>query len=90
MGGYTGAIYALYVLPAYQGQGIGRDLVAAVVHFLRAQGHAVMLVRVLAANPARGFYERLGGVAVGETEIVIRDTPLTEVGYGFTFDTTRL
>ncbi|MFN8483281.1 MAG: GNAT family N-acetyltransferase [Anaerolineae bacterium] len=88
--GYTGELYALYVLPPYHGQGIGRRLVAAVVERLRAQGHAAMLVWVLAGNPARGFYQHLGGQFVGHKHLPIQDATLLEEGYGFTFDTLRL
>ena len=43
-----------------------------------------MLVWVLKKNPqGRGFYERLGGVRLGEREITLGGTKLWEVAYGF-------
>jgi GNAT superfamily N-acetyltransferase len=80
---YTGEVYALYLLPAHQGLGIGRQLVQAVVQALLAQGLESLLILVLQDNPARGFYERLGGRVVLETSFIIGDQVLPEVGYGW-------
>jgi ribosomal protein S18 acetylase RimI-like enzyme len=63
---FAGELYLLGVLPAYQGQGIGRNLVAAVAARLSRQGIQSMQVRVLSINPNRHFYERLGAQYVGE------------------------
>jgi hypothetical protein len=38
---------------------------------------------VLKANPARGFYERMGGVLVAEQDIEIGGVMLPEVAYGW-------
>ena len=59
---YTGEIYFLYLLPAYQRQGIGRQLTISVVERLVEQGMDSLLIRVLQANaPARRFCEALEG-----------------------------
>jgi ribosomal protein S18 acetylase RimI-like enzyme len=55
------------ILPEYQGQGLGTQLIRAVLARAFGCGLPVTL-RVLKGNPARGLYERLGFVAVGETE----------------------
>ena len=80
---YTGELFALYLLQAYQGMGIGRQLVQAIVRELLAQGLESLLIRVLVANPACGFYERLRGRVVLETTFTIGDQALPEVGYGW-------
>ncbi len=81
---YTGELWALYVLPAWQGQGVGRALFAETVRTLLAQGHGRMLVWVLKENPrGRGFYERLGGVLLGERELELSGSRLLAVAYGF-------
>ena len=81
---YSGELYAIYVLQAYQGQGVGRALVSAAVDWLRQNGHQSMLIWVLRDNhPARRFYEALGGKAVRERSIDIGGAPLPEVGYGY-------
>ena len=81
---YTAELWALYVLPAWQGKGLGRALFQEGARLLRAEGHRRMLVWVLKKNPqGRGFYERLGGVLLGEREITLGGTKLWEVAYGF-------
>ncbi|MEM6429369.1 MAG: GNAT family N-acetyltransferase [Deinococcota bacterium] len=80
---YTGEIYALYVLKSYQGQGIGRSLVQACVQRLLEAGHTSLLIWVLADNPARVFYEALGGEFVGEKMISIGGKELLELAYGW-------
>ena len=80
---YTGELFAIYLLQAYQRLGIGRQLVQAVVRDLLAQGLESLLILVLRDNPARGFYERLGGRVVLETTFTIGHQTLPEIGYGW-------
>ena len=81
-GVYEGEIYVLYVLPAYQNQGIGKALVAACVrHLTQALGFKTMLVWVITENPYRRFYESLGGEFVREKTREIGGKTITEAGY---------
>jgi ribosomal protein S18 acetylase RimI-like enzyme len=81
---YTGEIYVLYLLPAYHHQGIGRRLTQVVVRRLIEQGMHSLLIRVLKANePARRFYEALGGQFVLEEQIEEDGTVLDQVAYGW-------
>jgi ribosomal protein S18 acetylase RimI-like enzyme len=64
-------LVALYVRNDCQGSGIGRALVAAAAKHLTARGYAKMSLYVLHSNPARGFYERLGGIHLGDREVEI-------------------
>lgn len=64
-----GELYAIYVLPQWHKQGIGRQLVAAFSHWLVESGFATMTLWVLSANPHRSFYERLGGTVVGKKDV---------------------
>lgn len=80
---YTGELYAIYLLAAYQGQGIGRRLMIAVVTRLIEAGLPSLLLWVLADNPARRFYEALGGQLVYEKTVTIGGAQLREVGYGW-------
>lgn len=57
----------IYILPDYQGRGIGTRLVNAVLDQAFRSGLPVTL-RVLKVNPAKRLYERLGFVEVKETE----------------------
>jgi ribosomal protein S18 acetylase RimI-like enzyme len=53
-------LQSLYALVAVQRRGIGRALLAATASRLRTTGYRSLALHVLATNPARGFYERLG------------------------------
>jgi L-amino acid N-acyltransferase YncA len=80
---FTGELYAIYLLQATQGQGIGRDLVRTVAEWLLSQGMASMIVWVLSTNPSRRFYEALGGQYVREKTEGQGDAILHEVAYGW-------
>jgi GNAT superfamily N-acetyltransferase len=80
---YVGELYAIYLLPAVQGKGIGRRLAQAVAHRLEDRGMRSMLVWVLATNPARRFYEALGGRHLGAQPFEMGGATMTEVAYGW-------
>jgi GNAT superfamily N-acetyltransferase len=54
----------LHVIPGLKGRGLGRQLISAVAENIRRHGlHSALHLWVYEQNmPARGFYERLGGV----------------------------
>ena len=81
--GFDGELFAIYILRAANKLGIGRMLVSAVVNALRKDGRNSMMVWVLKDNPARGFYERLGGEYLYEKPIEIGNDTLREVSYGW-------
>jgi GNAT superfamily N-acetyltransferase len=82
--GYRGELYAIYVLDSFQHLGYGRELVRAVVGGLRDMGLDDMIIWVLRDNqPARRFYERLGGNYVRTQPITIGSATLEEVSYGW-------
>jgi GNAT superfamily N-acetyltransferase len=82
--GFSGELYAIYVLDPFQRQGYGRELVRAVVTGLREMGLDDMIIWVLRDNqPARRFYERLGGVYVRAQPTTIGSATLEEVSYGW-------
>ena len=57
-------LQAIYLLAGRQRRGAGRALLGAIARDLIAQGRRSMALHVLATNPARGFYERLGAMHV--------------------------
>ncbi len=60
-------IAALYVHPQMQGKGVGRQLLKAAADRLSEFGFTKLNIAVLTTNePARGFYEAMGGTDVGE------------------------
>jgi len=82
--GFSGELYALYVLDGAKRRGHGRELVRAVAAALRELHLPDMIVWVLRDNrAARSFYERLGGAYVRAQPITIGATTLEEVSYGW-------
>ena len=80
---YLGELYAVYLLESHRRQGIGRRLVFRVAERLYQYGLNSMLVWVLAANPARHFYESLQAQFVQTQPIEIGGVTLEEVAYGW-------
>lgn len=80
---YSGELYAIYLLKEYQGKGIGRSLVQAVVNDLKDKNINSMLIWAIDENPACRFYEALGGKQIDTEEIEIAGKKLSEVAYGW-------
>ena len=80
---YAAEIQTLYLLKAHQGQGIGRRLLIAAARRLYQNGFSTLMLWTHVRNPARGFYERLGGVAARTTQRVIKGVTYDDVGYGW-------
>ncbi|MGJ7550907.1 GNAT family N-acetyltransferase [Pseudomonas alloputida] len=72
-------LYGLYLLPSWQGQGIGRQLLLAVAMQLQAPGRQGLFAWVLADNPHRHFYQRCGGgeVSTQTIELAGQSWPIT-------------
>ncbi len=81
--GFAGEIHTLYVLPDWQEQGIGRALLCGCFRLLAAAGIGSAFLWVLADNPARFFYEAMGGRRVGERDEKLWGTLLHESAYGW-------
>jgi len=82
--GFDGEVSAIYVLRAAQRRGTGGALMAALATHLRQSGHRAASLWVLHDNAmARRFYERLGGVVVGERAEQREQATLVEVAYGW-------
>lgn len=82
--GYDGEIYAIYVLAEHQHRGIGQQLMAASARHLAAQGFRAVMLWTLEGNlRARAFYEALGGQIIRHKPVVIGETSLIEVAYGW-------
>jgi ribosomal protein S18 acetylase RimI-like enzyme len=80
---FEAEVYAVYVLQGMQRRGIGRQLIRSAVTDLKSRGFNSMIVWVLADNPSREFYKRLGGEHVQTRNITIGGTQLEEYGYGW-------
>jgi ribosomal protein S18 acetylase RimI-like enzyme len=79
--GWRGEIYTLYVHPDAQEQGHGRALLVALMEELAAKGFVDAGLWMLAGNPTRFFYERMGGQAQAEREERFAGVWLPEVAY---------
>lgn len=82
---YDCELTALHVSPKWQKKGIGRQLVREVASEFVNSGCKSMMLWVIDKNPARIFYERLGGQIVGEKTIKPGNDQLhfVEIAYGW-------
>jgi GNAT superfamily N-acetyltransferase len=87
--GFDGELNALYLLKEWQRQGVGRRLVQAFAGELIARGLRTMIIWVLAANSARGFYQAIGGEEVARELELVGTSVHEKVAYGWR-DLTRL
>ncbi len=64
-----GEVWAIYVDPDAQGQGVGRALMDAAIRDLKTRGFGEVVLWVFEANaPARAFYERIGWAPDGAVQ----------------------
>ena len=80
---YDGEVYTLYVLTDYQGLGVGKSLLGELFSALFERGSNSALIWVLAENPARFFYQAMGGkrVAVRKDRLGRASLPTTAYGW---------
>ena len=86
---YRGELFTIYILDAYQRQGLGHRFFFQVVERLLTLELTSMLIWVLTENPARRFYEALGGELVRTGSYEIKGVELKQVAYGW-LDITHL
>lgn len=80
---FAGEILAIYMLRRAQRHGVGRRLMAAMAEQLATAGLGSMALWVAAPNePARRFYEALGGRVVGHRHGMKQGWP-AEIAYGW-------
>lgn len=84
LGAWT--IRHLYVLPAFQGQGLGRRLLAAALARVRSAGAEEIELVTFANSPQRGFHEQQGWQEVGDAKLIIGRTVLAGIRYGRRLD----
>lgn len=81
--GYTGELYAIYLLKEYQRGGVGKRLVRPIIEEIRQQNISAMIVKVLEGNRSYLFYEALGGRKIDIVEDQISGKTLNEYVYGW-------
>lgn len=80
---HAGEIFTLYVQPEHQDRGIGRALLLELFDSLIDRGLNSAVVWVLAQNPARFFYEAMGGRRVAEKKERLWNALLPQLAYGW-------
>jgi len=84
-GAVMGLINEFYLMPEYQGVGLGKRLFKEALATFRRLGHERAVLRVLAENErAIAFYKRLGGKRLGEAKEEIGGVSLPISWFGWT------
>lgn len=82
--GYDCELMAIYVKPELKQHNIGRTMFNYVTADLKDKGKTKMILWCLKDNyPSRKFYEKMGGVIVGEHSIEFGGKTYQEVGFGY-------
>ncbi len=81
---FDGEIYTLYVALDWQGKGLGRRLLHGLFGSLARAGCASAGLWVLSGNPARYFYEAVGGEACALRQERFAGALLDETAYRWT------
>jgi ribosomal protein S18 acetylase RimI-like enzyme len=76
-------MYSLYVMPQYQGKGVGKHLLLAVAKGLVKLGLNSMLVRLRSGNPTPRVYIAMGAEDLGLHPVTVGGSSVGEVTYGW-------
>jgi len=80
---YIGELAGIYLLKEYHNQGIGRKMVATFAQELLSLDIERMMLCDHAKNSSRLFYEKLGALKLGESNIIIGDKEYNLIDYGW-------
>src|SRR5260370_41729117 len=80
---FAGEVFTLYVDVDEQGRGIGRQILLALFARLVRCGLYSDAIWVLADNPARFFYDRVAGKAVGRRRLTVGRAEVDAIAYGW-------
>jgi len=80
---HAGEVYTLYVAPEHHERGTGRMLVLALFDALLDRGLNSAVVWVLERNPARFFYEAMGGQRIAVRCERLWNANLPQAAYGW-------
>lgn len=81
--GFDGEIYTLYVDPSYFNRGLGRALLRAAFGTLASRGYSSCVIWAHARNPARFFYEKMGGRLIAERTARMMGDAVPEAAFGW-------
>ena len=81
---YQGEIYEIYIRPAYQGCGFGRQLFESAKKAMGSSGlNGTMLWTIESNEPALAFFRRLQGEPFARDNIMYRTKTLTRIALGW-------
>jgi len=80
---YDAEIYNIYLLPNYQKQGLGAQLLKVFAEEMNLKNHKSILVWILKQNPSSRFYERYQAKPVGTEQTSIGEGTYQETAYGW-------
>lgn len=80
---YQAELYELYLLPQFQRQGVGRQLLSDLARRLYDARVYTLMVWVLARNPNRRFYEKCNGLYLDSKTIFFAGRNLQADAYGW-------
>ena len=72
---------SIYLLEAYQGEGVGKQLLKALFNYFKNAGYETVYVEVLEDNKTKFFYEHYGAEFVKTVQIKIASETLNESIY---------
>jgi GNAT superfamily N-acetyltransferase len=81
---YQAELYAIFLLPEFQGSGVGRQLFSLCVEGLVKSGKSSMYLLAFENSPYRSFYDKMGGRLVRKRPVEIEGTMFDAVVYGWT------
>jgi ribosomal protein S18 acetylase RimI-like enzyme len=81
--GFDGEIYTLYVDPSCFNRGLGRALLRAAFGALAGRGYSSCVIWAHSRNPARFFYEKLGGRLIAERTARMMGDAVPETAFGW-------
>lgn len=82
-GGYDGEIFTLYVDPSFFDRGVGRKLLSAAFGELRRRNYSSCIIWAHTRNPARFFYEAMGGRLIAERTVRMMGDAIPETAFGW-------
>lgn len=78
---YDCELVAIYILPAYQKKGLGKELFKEIIAEHRKNKYRSMIIWTLEQNKDRAFYEKLGGQVKARKTIVLDGQEMPLAGY---------
>lgn len=73
-----GQLYALYLLEAYKGKGLGKDFFNLAVNSLKEKGFSKMIIGCLEGNPSLNFYTHMNAKVIDRIDFDYLDERYNE------------